>query len=204
VYSLLVGEAGAGVLGRQYHETLMPLTELAPDERDDLALALDLANTWETLDPPSERLPDLATLRRVLVHHRREEASAVATETDVPAVRRLRDALRQTFFLGDETAAVAHLNALLDGVPAPQLLAAGDGWRFGWDEAGPAFLSGTTAVALLDAIRRYGFGRFGVCAGAPCTGVYVDRSRNASRRYCCWLCADRVTQAAARARRRKR
>ena len=181
----------------------MPLTELAPDEQDDLALAVDLANTWETLDPPPERLPDLATLRRVLVHHRREEAAAAATEADVAAVRRLRDAHRETFFLGSEAAAVAHLNGLLDRVPAPRLLAEGDGWRFGWDEASPAFLPGTTTVALLDAIRHYGYGRFGVCAGPPCTGVYVDRSRNASRRYCCWLCADRVTQAAARARRRR-
>jgi predicted RNA-binding Zn ribbon-like protein len=182
----------------------MPLTKLAAGERDDLALALDLANTWETLDPPSERLPDLDTLRRVLVHHRCEGAAARATDADVVPVRRLRDALRNTFFVADEAAAVAHLNTLLDGVPAPRLLRDGDGWRFGWVEASSSFLAATTSVALLDAIGRYGFGRFGVCAGAPCTGVYVDRSRNASRRYCCWLCADRVTQAAARARRRER
>ena len=181
----------------------MPLTELA-GERDDLALAVDLANTWETLDPPSERLPDLETLRHVLVHHGREGAAAAASEADVAAVRALRDALRSTFFVEGEDEAVAHLNALLSGVPAPRLLPDGDGWRFGWEETSPHFLTGTTAVALLDAINRYGFGRFGVCVGAPCTGVYVDRSRNASRRYCCWLCADRVTQAAARARRRRR
>jgi len=180
----------------------MPLTELVAGERDDVALALDLANTWDTLDPPSERLPDVDTLRRVLVHHGREAAAAAATEPGLTAVRSLRDALRSTFFVGDEAAAVAHLNTLLEGVPAPRLLREGDGWRFGWDETSPAFLAGTTTVALLDAIHRYGFGRFGVCAGPPCTGVYVDRSRNASRRYCCWLCADRVTQAAARARRR--
>jgi predicted RNA-binding Zn ribbon-like protein len=181
----------------------MPLTELAPGERDDLALAVDLANTWETLDPPSERLPNVARLRRILVHHGHEAAAATATDDDVTAVRALRDALRATFFFEDEAAAVAHLNSLLDGVPAPRLLREPDAWRFGWDETDPAFLTGTTTLAMLGAIHRYGFGRFGVCVGAPCTGVYVDRSRNASRRYCCWLCADRVTQAAARARRRK-
>ena len=181
----------------------MPLTELVGGERDDVGLAVDLANTWETLDPPNERLVDLARLRRILVYHGHEAAAATATESDVMTVRSLRDALRETFFVDDEAAAVAHLNALLEGIPAPRLLRDGEGWRFGWEETSRAFLPGTTAVALLDAIHRYGFGRFGVCVGAPCTGVYVDRSRNASRRYCCWLCADRVTQAAARARRRK-
>ena len=180
----------------------MPLTKLAAGERDDLALAVDLANTWETLDPPSERLADVDTLRYVLVHHGREAAAAAATVADVAVVRRLRDSLRATFFAVNEDEAVAHLNRLLDGIPAPRLLRDGDGWRFGWDETSPFFLAGTATVALLDAIGHYGFGRVGVCAGAPCTGVYVDRSRNASRRYCCWLCADRVTQAAARARRR--
>ena len=181
----------------------MPLTELAAGERDDLALAVDLANTWETLDPPSERLGNVDRLRRILVHHGRESAAAAAIEEDVRSVRGLRDALRATFFLDDEATAVAHLNTLLDGVPAPRLLRERDDWRFGWDERDPAFLTGTTTMALLGAIHRYGFGRFGVCVGAPCTGVYVDRSRNHSRRYCCWLCADRVTQAAARARRRR-
>jgi predicted RNA-binding Zn ribbon-like protein len=181
----------------------MPLTELAAGERDDLGLAVDLANTWETLDPPSERLADVHRLRRILVHHGHESAAAAATEDDVMPVRGLRDALRATFFLEDEAAAVEHLNALLEDVPAPRLLREREEWRFGWEETDAAFLAGTTAMAMLGAIHRYGFERFGVCIGSPCTGVYVDRSRNHSRRYCCWLCADRVTQAAARARRRR-
>src|SRR5215213_11320635 len=159
----------------------MPLTELAAGERDDLALAVDLANTWETLDPPSERLPGVDTLRRILVHHGRDSAAAVATEDDVTRVRALRDALRETFFLEDEETAVAHLNALLEGVPAPRLLRDRDGWRFGWDDTDPAFLTGTTSMAMLGAIHGYGFARFGVCVGAPCTGVYVEIGRASCR-----------------------
>jgi predicted RNA-binding Zn ribbon-like protein len=150
------------------------------------------------------RPADVGVLRRVLGHHGYEEAAGAAHEADVPVVRALRDALRDAFFAADEPAAVARLNVLLDGVPAPRLPPDGTRWRFGWDESTPVFLSAATATALLDAIRRDGFGRFGICAGTRCTGVFVDRSRNASRRYCCWLCADRVTQAAARARRRRR
>ena len=55
---------------------------------------------------------------------------------------------------------------------------------------------------VLEAIRAHGWDRFGICDALPCRCVFVDRSRNRSRRYCCDLCADRATQAAARARRR--
>ena len=48
-----------------------------------------------------------------------------------------------------------------------------------------------------------GLTRFGRCLANPCRCVFVDRSRNRSRRYCCDLCADRANQAAARRRRRR-
>jgi predicted RNA-binding Zn ribbon-like protein len=58
------------------------------------------------------------------------------------------------------------------------------------------------AAALLEVIRAGEWSRFGFCAAAPCCCVYLDRSKNRSRRYCCDLCADRVNQAAYRRRRR--
>jgi predicted RNA-binding Zn ribbon-like protein len=180
----------------------MILTALQPGVRDDVALAVDLANTWETLDPPNERLRDVETLRRVLRHHGHDAAAGAAREADVPHVRALRDRLREAFVAPDEAAAVERLNAVLGDAPAPRLVRGGRAWRFSWDEATPAFLAPATATALLDAIRSDGFGRFGTCAGTPCTGVFVDGSRNRSRRYCCELCADRVAQARSRSRRR--
>jgi predicted RNA-binding Zn ribbon-like protein len=178
------------------------LTQLAPGVRDDVALAVDLANTWETLDPPNERLRDAGSLRRVLEHHGHAAAAEAAGERDVATTRTLRDRLRDAFAALDETTAVERLNAILAKAPAARLVREGQGWRFSWDESTPAFLAPATATALLDAIRRDGFGRFGTCAGTPCTGVFVDRSRNKSRRYCCELCADRVAQAKSRERRR--
>jgi len=180
----------------------MILTRLAAGARDDVALAVDLANTWETLDPPNERLRDVGSLRRVLAHHGQAAAAAAARDDDVVAARTLRDRLRAAFVAPDEQSAVASLNELLANTPAPRLVRDGRTWRFGWDETTPAFLGPTTATALLEAIRRDGFERFGTCRGTPCTGVFVDRSRNRSRRYCCELCADRVAQATSRARRR--
>ena len=56
------------------------------------------------------------------------------------------------------------------------------------------------AIALLEAIRDGGWANFGICAGDPCTCVYVDRTRNHSRRYCSELCNNRVSQLAHRRR----
>jgi predicted RNA-binding Zn ribbon-like protein len=178
----------------------MILTELKPGERDDIALAVDLANSWETLNPPNERLT-LRSLRRLLEHHGHRRAARAATEQDIAALRAVRDRLRAAFTARSERSAVRHLNELLAGAEAPTLRPHGDGWRFGWDERTPAFVAPAAATALLDALRTDGFDRFGTCAGTPCTGVFVDRSRNRSRRYCCELCADRSNQAASRARR---
>jgi CGNR zinc finger len=59
-----------------------------------------------------------------------------------------------------------------------------------------------TALALLDFIRSAGWERFGVCSAPPCLAVYVDWSKNRSRKYCSQLCADRMNQAAYRRRQR--
>jgi predicted RNA-binding Zn ribbon-like protein len=178
----------------------MILTKLAPGERDDVALAVDLANTWETLDPPNERLAGLASLQRLLRHHGHDAAADAAAEEDVRSLRRVRDRIRAAFQAVDETRAVTELNALLEPARAPRLV--GPPWRFAWDESTPDFVAPAAATALLDAIRAHGFRRFGTCANSPCTGVFVDRSRNASRRYCCHWCADRTHQRASRHRRR--
>ena len=139
----------------------MILTRLAAGARDDVALAVDLANTWETLDPPNERLRDLGSLRRVLEHHGHDAAADAATDDDVVPVRGLRDRLRDAFAASDEQDAVASLNELLANAPAARLVRDGRSWRFGWDESTPDFLAPTTATALLDAIRRDGFERSG-------------------------------------------
>ena len=178
----------------------MILTELKPGERDDLALAVDLANSWETLDPPNERLT-LRTLKRLLEHHGHGAAARAARDHDVLALRAVRDDLRRAFEARSEARAIEILNQQLTGHPAPTLRRSRGGWRFGWDERTPAFVPPAAATALLEALRVDGFDRFGRCAGAPCTGVFVDRSRNRARRFCCDLCANRSHQRASRARR---
>ena len=106
-------------------------------------------------------------------------------EEDVPAAKVLRERLREAFDATSEEDAVSTLNAVLvEHADPPRLERTSDGWRFRY---GPAEAAG----------------RFGRCRAHPCRCVFVDRSRNRSRRYCCELCADRATQAAARRRRAK-
>ncbi len=68
-------------------------------------------------------------------------------------------------------------------------------------EEGPGFIGPSAVMGLLQLVVDGEWDRIGRCAGAPCCCVFVDRSKNRSRRYCTQLCADRVNQANARRRR---
>ena len=172
---------------------------------DPVAFAIDLLNTWDELEPPAERLPDLAALRGFLDRHGYGRRATRATGKDLARVRAVRDSLREAFEVTDETAAVAALNRILDRSRGrPQLRRAGRQWQLEWEGGLVDVVASTAAMSLLEAIRDDGWDRFGTCAGAPCCCVFVDRSKNRSRRFCCDLCADRVAQSLARARRRQR
>ncbi len=61
-------------------------------------------------------------------------------------------------------------------------------------------LTTTVAMGLSQMVVQHGWQRLGVCSAEGCGNVYVDTSRNASRRYCSNTCASRSTVAAYRAR----
>src|SRR4051794_22553818 len=129
----------------------MPLTKLG--RGGGVALAVDLLNSWDELEPDPELLSP-RWLRRFLEFHGYEDAAAAAGEASVAPARALRERLREAFDATPEEAAVATLNALLaeHGRP-PQLERAGDRWRFryGPDEHdGVEFLAAPTALALLE------------------------------------------------------
>ena len=170
---------------------------------DPVAFAVDLMNTWDELEPPAERLRDTATLKRFLERRGLRAEARGATSRDLARVRSVRDGLRASFTAEDEEAAVVRLNRVLDRSRArPQLARSGDGWQVRWVGGVVDVVASTAAMALLEAISEDSWERFGTCAGAPCCCVFVDRSKNRSRRFCSDLCADRVAQAALRARRR--
>jgi predicted RNA-binding Zn ribbon-like protein len=171
---------------------------------DPVTLAVDLVNSWDVLNDDPERLVDVATLKRFLVRRGYDQALARrASSRDLAQVRLLRDALRAAFTAGSEDGAVRELNAILGRSNAkPQLEQTAGGWQVRWVGRLVDSVAAYTSMSLLEAIRDDGWERFGICAGAPCCCVFVDRSKNRSRRFCSDLCADRVAQALHRARRR--
>ena len=169
---------------------------------DPVALAVDLVNTWDELESDPELLRDTATLKRFLA--RRGYGEPLRTSSrDLAQVRVLRDSLRAAFTAQDEEAAVRELNGVLARSAAkPQFERRGQEWEVKWVGRVSESVATATAMSLLEAIREDGWDRFGICAGAPCCCVFVDRSKNHSRRFCSDLCADRVAQALHRERTR--
>jgi predicted RNA-binding Zn ribbon-like protein len=169
---------------------------------DPVRLAVDLVNTWDTLEAEPELLRDAASLRRFL-GRRGFRPSVRAGSRELAEVRDLRDSLRAAFTAGNEDEAVRELNGVLRQSGAkPQFVRHAGEWRVEWSGRLTDTIASATAMSLLEAIRTDGWERFGLCAGAPCCCVFVDRSKNRSRRFCSDLCADRVAQALHRRRRR--
>ena len=177
-----------------------------PRERDSIALAVALVNTWDVLNDPPEHLDDIEMLRLILREFGLKEQAEEAQEADLEPLRRMRDRLRRAFEAQEDAVAVRELNAIAREAGAiPQLERANGHWQFRYGRGKRSLtteLAGKTSVSLLGVIEREGWTRFGRCAASPCCCVFIDRSRNNSRRYCCHYCADRATQAAARRRRK--
>ena len=170
--------------------------------RDPVSLAVQLVNSWDpTFDEP-ERLPDLDALQSFLSRRGARELASRMRKRHLAEVRTLRGNLRRAFEAPEEARAVAALNAVLRQWSAtPQLVPVGKRWEFTHEGDPVAALSSELALGLLGFIRTSGWGRLGVCAATDCVNVFVDRSKNRSRRYCSQLCADRMNQAAYRRRR---
>jgi predicted RNA-binding Zn ribbon-like protein len=171
-----------------------------------VALAVELVNTWNTYFADPELLDDVDDLRSLLRAHGEPKLAESLRERDLQPARDLRTNLRRAFEAPGERRAVDALNYVIRGSDAkPQLEARGGSWDYAFPSPSSDPISEVAmkaGVALLDFIRTHGWERFGLCSAAPCVAVYVDLSKNRSRKYCSQLCADRMNQAAYRRRRR--
>lgn len=131
-------------------------------------------------------------------------AARVVRKRDLVEVRELRGRLRRVFVARNVGEAARLLNEIAEEAAAVPHLDDVDGtWkvRYGPNERPvAAHLGATAAAALIDIVRAHGLSRFGTCSGPPCTGVFVDATKNRSKRYCCQWCADREAQRRHRAR----
>jgi predicted RNA-binding Zn ribbon-like protein len=130
--------------------------------------------------------------------------SGVVSEEDIAQLHATRDRLRDLFATDDEDQAARLLNELLSDLEVQPLLTDHDGtWHLHYaSEDAPLGrrLAATAAMGVASVISMHGFERLGVCSADECKDVYVDTSRNQSRRYCGDTCASRMNVAAYRAR----
>ena len=167
--------------------------------------AVDLVNTRDA-ETGADALTSPADLLRFLRDHR-DSYGRELTTTDVEDVRALRGRLRGVFTSGDIFGVVAVLNALLaESNALPQLTDHDGVWHFHFtppESSLVAHMAAEAAMGLASVIRDHGLERLQVCAAVGCSRVFVDTSRNRSRRYCNpEICGNRTNVAAYRARRR--
>ncbi len=126
-------------------------------------------------------------------------------EAEIASVRGIRPRLRALWDV-DREGAVPLVNAMLrDGHALPQLTIHD---AYDWhihatnDDAPLATrIMVEAAMAFVDVIRSDEYDRVRVCAADDCDGVYIDFSRNGSKRYCdTGNCGNRMNVNAYRAR----
>jgi predicted RNA-binding Zn ribbon-like protein len=172
-----------------------------------VAMAIRLVNTIDLLNDPPELLPDVDGLQRLLVREGYDAGAARATERDLRTVHGLRERVTEAMDTRDEGIAALLLTSAADDIDFRPRVVTGPGGtrelRFGPPPGdGLAAFAATIVMGLMQLLVDGGWSRIGRCAGAPCCCVFVDRTKNRSRRFCCQLCSDRVNQANARKRRR--
>ena len=167
--------------------------------------AVDLVNTYEQFDAV-EHLVSPTDLSVFLATHASDfdPPEGDLTEKDLHEVRAVRSRLREVFAATDDQTASTAINDLLSDVGAtPRVSLHGEGphLHFEPDHATPArWLGAVTAMGLGVAMIEGGLERLGVCDSSTCGDVFIDTSRNRSRRFCSDTCTTRENVAAYRAR----
>jgi len=174
----------------------------AHDTTAALVLAADLVN--------SDELTDVAALEVFLDKHQ-VEPRRPATAADLDAVAALRPRLRAVWQAvgpeADEPLAERINELLRDSGARPRLTDHGGGWGWHLHVTGPDAplehrVAAQAGFALADLVRMRETARLRRCEAPDCAAVFVDLSRNRSRRYCdTGNCGNRQHVAAYRERR---
>ena len=106
---------------------------------------------------------------------------------------------------GDVDTACTTLNGIMRATEAMPTLSRHDGepWHLHFHSAGAEWAvswAASMATALAIVLGNAAIERLGICNASACDRVYVDISRNGTRRFCSTACQNRVKAAAFRAR----
>ena len=173
-----------------------------------VGLAVSLVNT---LTPGERRgrpyLPPEGDARRAVLA---EIGAGDLGESDASALAEIAARLREVFeaiAAGDIDTAARRVNLLLEETRARPHLDRHDGepWHLHFHGAGGTIATdwiAGCATGLAIVLGGEFHDRLGVCTAPHCDRVYVDVSRNGTRRFCSTACQNRVKTAAFRARTR--
>jgi len=173
-----------------------------------LRFAVELVNTSPPLEPEPEGLDSVEALRSFLLDVGFFDATddpAALTSDDLAAFVRLRGQLAEVLSATDEAHAARVLNSILAECRSVPYVTNHDDsvlhLHFAPPKATPAQQAGaSSAMGLALVLCEEGLKRFGTCADDNCVDVFVDNSKNTSRRFCSNKCSNRTAVAAHRAR----
>ena len=161
----------------------------------------DFINSYDTFLEEPEHLKSVADLERFLAAHHLSLAYPLEN-SDLEAVRELREKLRSIWNSHDDEVMKDALNHLLAKGRLKLQVNEKMDWLFGLEAAMTVVdgmsVAGALGIAL--AVQEHGHERLRACASSPCQDVFVDTSRNKSRRFCSDRCANRYNVAAFRSR----
>lgn len=145
---------------------------------------------------------------------------AQVLSVDPPSVAQLQDSHGEAFMAlaielseafarfvsGDEDAAADRLNRHLAQNPAhPHLAKEGGRWRLHHHPTDAELVSMWTSICAEALARLLSAGytsRVGACADPRCARIFVDTTRNGTRRFCSTTCQNRIKTATLRQRRK--
>jgi predicted RNA-binding Zn ribbon-like protein len=167
-------------------------------------VAVDLINAFASERNTTDS-PQAEVIEKILA----VDPASVArlTGADVPGFIELAQRLRQIFQLlhrEDVDEAAAILNAMLTAHPAFPHLAKDEGlWRLHHHPSDTELVPEWNSICAENLARLIGAGyenRFGICSAPECDRVFIDLSKNRSRRFCSIACQNRAKAAAYRQR----
>ncbi len=183
----------------------MSQTKLNPYKNRGAILAEGLINTYDTYLEQPEHLREPADLRAFLSEHGVEAGDSV-NQAALAEVRTLRTQLRACWTAQSSGEMIALLNPLLGQTGVTVQLQE--------DEADQVYLQFNPvieptllqrlafdcAMGITTILQEHGVDRMRACAAEPCRDVFVDTSKNKTRRFCSDRCANRYNVAAYRDR----
>lgn len=167
-----------------------------------IQLALDLVNSYDPYLAEPETLRSLDDLQTFLEQHE-VQVTQPLQEHNLAAIHDLRTMLWQAFESRRSVKVAELLNALLvDTSAKPVVTETFDvAWHVADEQPLLVRLGVEAALGLATVFQTFGPERVKACAATPCQEVFVDTSRNRSRRFCGDRCANRYHVATFREKR---